>query len=55
MQIECRIIFCAKYSGVVLYVNITGRHIEVIKEVYSTSYVNIVDENVSPDHVYMLL
>ena len=38
-----------------MYGNIAERCIEVIREICSANYVDIISGNVSPDHVHMLI
>ncbi|MBQ3945832.1 MAG: IS200/IS605 family transposase, partial [Alphaproteobacteria bacterium] len=52
---EVHIVFCTKYRYRVLYGNIAERSIEVIREICSANYIDIVSGNVSPDHVHMLI
>ncbi|MBR1479687.1 MAG: IS200/IS605 family transposase [Alphaproteobacteria bacterium] len=53
-NIEYHIVFCAKCRHRILYRNIAERCMEVISKVCSVNYVDIINENISPDHVHML-
>ena len=50
---ECHIVFCTKYRYKVLHTNIAERCVEVIREICSANYIDIISENVNPDHVHM--
>ena len=52
-DIEYHIVFCTKYRYRVLYSNIAERCIEVIREICSANYIDIISGNVSPVHVHM--
>ena len=54
-DIGYHIVFCTKYRHRVLYGNIAERCIEVIREICSFNYVDIINENGSPEHVRMLI
>lgn len=38
-----------------LYGNVAGKCIEVIREICSANYVDIISGNISPDHIHMLI
>ena len=52
---EYHIVFWTKYRYRVLYGSIAERCVEVIREICSSNYVDIISGNVSPDHVHMLI
>jgi putative transposase len=54
-DLKYHIVFCTKYRYRVLTGHIATRTIELIKEVCSANYVDIVSGNISPDHVHMLI
>ena len=54
-DIEYHIVFCTKYRYRVLYGNIAEICIEVIREICSANYIDIISENMRPDHVHMLI
>jgi putative transposase len=54
-DLKYHLVFCTKYRYRVLTGNIATRAVELIKEICSTNYVDIVSGNISPDHVHMLI
>ncbi|MBR1479582.1 MAG: IS200/IS605 family transposase [Alphaproteobacteria bacterium] len=52
-DIGCHIVSYVKYR--MIYNNIVERGIEVIREICAANYVDVISENVSPDHVHMLI
>ncbi|MBR1479968.1 MAG: IS200/IS605 family transposase [Alphaproteobacteria bacterium] len=54
-DIEHPIVFCTKYRRRVLCGSIAEKCIEVIREICSGNYIDIISGSVSPDHVHMLV
>lgn len=54
-NLKYHIVFCTKYRYRVLTGEISERLREIIREVCSTYYVEIVSGSISPDHVHVLL
>ncbi len=54
-NIECHIVFCTKYRYRVLTGKIAERCRDLIREICSSNYVDIIKGNISPDHIHILI
>jgi putative transposase len=54
-ELQYHIVFCTKYRYRVLNGDIANRCRDLIREICSANYVDIVSGNVSPDHIHILI
>ena len=54
-DLQYHIVFCTKYRYRVLCGDIAARCREIIREVCSANYIDIISVNIGPDHVHMLI
>ena len=54
-DLRYHIVFCTKYRCQVLCGDIAARCREIIREVCSANYIDIISGNIGPDHVHMLI
>ena len=54
-DLQYHIVFCTKYRYRMLCGDIVARCREIIREVCSANYIDIISENIGPDHVHMLI
>ena len=54
-DLKYHIVFCTKYRYRILTGQVATRARELIREVCSTNYIDIVSGSMSPDHVHLLL